>query len=59
LVESVAKTKAPRPDDYLPSEATKRRDAALRAALTMPPILHAKPAKKKKAASKRRPTSKA
>ena len=32
-----SKPKAPRQDDYPPSQATKRRDDALRAALSMPP----------------------
>jgi hypothetical protein len=36
----MAKTKAPRHDDYPPSQATQRRDDALRAALNMGPIPH-------------------
>jgi len=40
-------------DDYPPSQATKRRDAALRAALSMPAIPHANPNKKKAKPSKR------
>jgi hypothetical protein len=54
----MAKTKSPRPDDYPPSEAMKRREDSLRSALSKPPILHAR-SEKKKAAPKRRPTSKA
>jgi len=52
-------TPKPRPDDYPPSEATKRRDAALRAALSMPAIPHAEssPKAKKKVAPKRRQKS--
>jgi len=49
-------------DDYPPTEAKRRMDAALRAALSMPPIPHAKSSpKKKKAAPKgrRRSTAKA
>ncbi len=48
-------TPKPRPDDYPPSEAARRRDAALRAALSMPSIPHAESSpKKKKAAPKRK-----
>ena len=43
-------------DHYPAAEAAKRRDAALRAALSMPPTKHA-PAKKKP--SKRKATAKA
>ena len=41
-----------RPDDYPPSEATKRRDSALRAALSMPAIPHATPPQPKVAVKK-------
>ena len=46
-------------DDYTPAEAHQRFKAALRAALSMPPIPHAEssPKPKKKAAPKRRPQS--
>jgi hypothetical protein len=46
-------------DEYLPTEAMRRRDAALRAALSMPAISHAESSQKakKKAAPKRRPKS--
>jgi hypothetical protein len=40
-------TPKPRGDDYPPSEATRRRDAALAQALSMPPNPHASPKKKK------------
>lgn len=50
----MAKTKTPRHGDYSRSVATKRRDDALRAALSMPANPHARPKQKARPSKKQK-----